>query len=803
MNLGPDNLLCGIDSIFLTTSPVDGNYIWQDNSTGDSLLVTTPGLYALSITNSCGAAEDSVIIGHQNLVIPPGFGPDITLCPGEETILHANNAGAEILWQDSSTADTFLVTSPGTYTVQVTNNCNQERDTIIVTVDDNPPQINLPDQATLCQGQTITLDAVIGGVTYLWNDDSQNQQLAVSTPGTYSLTVSNTCGMDVDTAIILDGGPAPFVALGNDVDLCPGDMVTLTPINSNVTSWLWHDGSTSSDFVITQPGMVTVQVTNDCSSTSDTLMVSLLPATPPLDLGPDTSICSGDSFTLSISTPAVTILWPDGSTSTTYNVNGPGEVYAVISNSCGQAFDTIEVNALPDVPIMNLGPDQSLCPGELITFNPGITNVNYLWQDGSTNNTYQTTQEVTVILSISNSCGVSTDTVEIVESTQGPQVELGPDIQVCEGETVTILSGISGVDYLWQDGSTDPNFITTQSGTFSLQVNNNCGTDSDTLLVDISGVPPIPALGPDTTLCEGITLNLISTADQETTIEWQNGSSSPTFTVSSAGTYILSESNRCGDAADTLVVDYLETPYPFSLGPDTILCPGESITLTAPTTTFDIQWQDGSNQSSIVADVANTYSLQLSNDCGIVTDAIQVDFDNLIPQLNLDPTIPWCDGDVITLDATQPFAAVYAWSTAAITPFIQVSSTGQYYVDVSTPCSIASQNVDVVPDDDCVVPEFHKDIYVPNVFSPNGDGINDAFRLSFGSDLELLASDGTIYDRWGNLVYHSTAINFVWDGNFGEESMMPGVYVYTVKVTYMEGNVEREEVLVGDVTLLR
>ena len=155
------------------------------------------------------------------------------------------------------------------------------------------------------------------------------------------------------------------------------------------------------------------------------------------------------------------------------------------------------------------------------------------------------------------------------------------------------------------------------------------------------------------------------------------------------------------------------------------------------------------------------------------------------------------------MDATQPFAAVYAWSTGAITPSIQASSTGQYNVDVSTPCSIASQNVDVVPDDNCVVPEFHKDIYVPNVFSPNGDGINDGFFVSFGSDIQLLALDGTIYDRWGNLVYHSDALTFVWDGNFAEESVMPGVYVYTIKVKYTDGNVEREEVLAGDVTLLR
>lgn len=75
-------------------------------------------------------------------------------------------------------------------------------------------------------------------------------------------------------------------------------------------------------------------------------------------------------------------------------------VFAEISNSCGTSYDTIQVNALPDVPALNLGVDQTLCPGEIITLTPGIANVQYLWQDGSTGNSYQSTVEETIILVI-------------------------------------------------------------------------------------------------------------------------------------------------------------------------------------------------------------------------------------------------------------------------------------------------------------------------------------------------------------------------------------------------------------------
>ena len=62
---------------------------------------------------------------------------------------------------------------------------------------------------------------------------------------------------------------------------------------------------------------------------------------------------------------------------------------------------------------------------------------------------------------------------------------------------------------------------------------------------------------------------------------------------------------------------------------------------------------------------------------------------------------------------------------------------------------------------------------------------------------------GSIYDRWGNLVYNDEAIPFIWDGYFAEEIVMPGVYVYTITVRYDEQGTEREEVFAGDVTVVR
>ncbi len=802
-DLGGDIHLCDGDSLLLDGDGIVGNYLWQDNSTSSQFLVTSPGTYALTISNACAIGVDTIVVDYSVPLIPPDFGPDVSLCPGESFVLHAASPGASYLWQDTTTLDSFVVSTSGTYHVQVYNVCNSFTDTIVVTVNDNPPQIDLPAQLSLCQGQSITLDAMIGGVAYLWNDNSLNQQLTVAAPGVYSLTVTNACGTDVDTTIIIDGGLAPAVELGNDIDLCPGETIVLSPVYANVNTWLWNDGSSLDSLVVSGASLVFVEVINSCGSAYDTLNTNLLPATPPLDLGVDTSLCSGQSFILSINTPGVSVIWPDGSTGPDFNVSSPGLVFASIANSCGQASDTILVSALPDIPLLNLGPDQSLCPGEIISLSPGIANVSYEWHDGSTNNTYQSTQEETIILTITNDCGTTSDTLEVFESTNGPQVDLGPDILACNGDIITIPSGISGVNYLWQDGSTSPDFVTSVSNTLILQVSNLCGTDADTLVIDIHGVPPTPQLGTDTTLCEGISLVLTSTADTETSIAWQDGSSQSTFNVSTPGMYSLHESNHCGNAGDTIVVAYIDAPDDFTLGTDTILCPGESIVLTAPLTTYELEWQDGSTQNNIVADTAITYSLQISNECGTQSDSLSVNIDNRTLAVDLDPSISWCEGDIITLDATQPFNVTYHWSSGETTPVIQVTSPGVYAIDVSAPCSDLSQTVDVIPGTDCFVAEIHNDVFIPNVFSPNGDNINDVFTVSYGPDLNVTGMEGSIFDRWGNLVYSSKENPFSWDGLYAGEILQPGVFVYIIKMVYLDMGTEREIVFSGDITLIR
>ncbi|MBL0006221.1 MAG: hypothetical protein IPP25_03270 [Saprospiraceae bacterium] len=74
---------------------------------------------------------------------------------------------------------------------------------------------------------------------------------------------------------------------------CAGENILLTPVFSNVDTWLWQDGSTAATYTVSGAGLVHVVVNNSCGSAFDTIQVNILPATPPLDLGVDTALCSG------------------------------------------------------------------------------------------------------------------------------------------------------------------------------------------------------------------------------------------------------------------------------------------------------------------------------------------------------------------------------------------------------------------------------------------------------------------------------------------------------------------------------
>ncbi|MBN4065761.1 gliding motility-associated C-terminal domain-containing protein [Candidatus Amoebophilus asiaticus] len=200
--------------------------------------------------------------------------------------------------------------------------------------------IDLGNDTALCEGDTLTLDATTSNATYLWQDNSTDSTFIVTQQGTYWVEVTNNCGTTTDT-INVNYNPLPTVDLGNDTTLCQGDTLTIDATTSNAT-YLWQDNSTNPTFNVTQQGTYWVNVTNSCGITTDTMNISYNPL-PTVDLGNDTILCQGESLMLDATTSNATYLWQDNSTNPTFNVNQQGTYWAeIMLNGCG-TIDTITV----------------------------------------------------------------------------------------------------------------------------------------------------------------------------------------------------------------------------------------------------------------------------------------------------------------------------------------------------------------------------------------------------------------------------------------------------------------------------
>jgi gliding motility-associated-like protein len=489
-------------------------------------------------------------------------------------------------------------------------------------------------------------------------------------------------------------------------------------------------------------------------------------------------------------------LWHDGSNSPSFTVTGAGLVHVTLQSDCWQISDTLEIIEDASGPMIDLGSDTTVCEGETILIEAGTPGVDYLWHDGSTGSSFLATTTQQIILQISNACGIDTDTIFVTVDGSGPDVELGEDTILCEGTSLVLIPEISGAATLqWQDGSDNASFTVNGPGLYSLQASNICGVASDSILITAGFIPQDFSLGDDRVICEGetVTLNAPLTSDA---LLWQDGSANTSFIANEPGLYNLQIVNACGITADTIKISLMPAPQDFSLGADHVICPGETITLTAPTTSDALQWSDGSTSETLITS-SGVIWLNITNSCGTAQDSISIAINQDILATDIDPLYQICDGESVALDVTQTFDAQYLWSTGAITPDLQLTESGIYIVTITSECDVTETSTEIVTEDCDPL-----NVFVPNIFSPNGDNINDLLLVLTNFPERIADFQFTVFDRWGNVIFFSKEINTGWDGSFRESPVNPGVYIYTVRWRDMDGTpiVVIEH---GDITLIR
>lgn len=335
------------------------------------------------------------------------------------------------------------------------------------------------------------------------------------------------------------------ISAGDDVAVCEGETTTLTA-GAGFESYVWSNGSTTQGIEVNTGGTYTVTATTSGGCTASDEVVFTVNANPVVNLGTDAAFCENASLTLDAGAGFTGYLWSDSSQGQTFTATTAGTYGVIVEDANGcLGLDEITLTTLA-APAPNLGADQAVCNGQMATLDAGAGFATYAWSTGATGQTItaSTAGTYTVTVTAANGCSGSDDLALIVNPT--PNVDLGANQTVCEGETVSLNAGAGFSSYAWSTGATTPGINVTETGTYSVVVTNASGcTDLDAITVFVNPAPVLD-LGPDTVVYEPNSYVLDAGAGFNQTYLWSNGATTQTITVTADGTYSVTVTSSSG-----------------------------------------------------------------------------------------------------------------------------------------------------------------------------------------------------------------------------------------------------------------
>ncbi|MCA6364236.1 MAG: gliding motility-associated C-terminal domain-containing protein [Bacteroidetes bacterium] len=396
------------------------------------------------------------------------------------------------------------------------------------------------------------------------------------------------------------------------------------------------------------------------------------------------------------------------------------------------------------------------------------------------------TYTATLVAFDSSRCEVWRDTHQVVITVHPqPVVDLGSDTVICPPQQTYLLdAGNPGFNYSWSTGATTQTISPGSNGVYSVTVSvANC-IASDTVQLTF---PVAPALG-DTSICAGQSTTLNAGVPGQHYI-WSTGDTTASITVNTGGFYTVTVIVPPCSLSSTMQLTLIPLPV-VNLGNDTVLCPGATLLLDAQNPGAAWNWNTGDVTQTLLADSTGLYAVNVtvSGNCSDA-DSIQV---NITRPVNLGPDASLCGTlNGITLDAGYPGAA-HLWNTGDTTQTILVTTPGNYSVTLNTgPCTLRDSILVTGSLGEAM-------LFMPNSFTPNGDGLNDRFT---GTVEGLTEYHLLIFNRWGDLIFE-TFDPAGWDGAYATNMAQNEVYVYRLSYkSTCTGNAPQTRL--GHVVLIR
>jgi gliding motility-associated-like protein len=322
--------------------------------------------------------------------------------------------------------------------------------------------------------------------------------------------------------------------------------------------------------------------------------------------------------------------------------------------------------------------------------------------------------------------------------------------------------------------------------------NTNCAS----IELPIASNPDVVVQG-NTQPCLGSTTLLTATGAD--TYIWSNGQTGPFNAVGSNGTYTVTGSTACGTAEATITVAFVTQPEATITGTP-YLCPTATLVASGGQTYL---WSTGDTSATIVVSEPGGYSVAVSNACGSAEASVDVLDSPITAGMMASPVEGPAPLLVNFTNFSLPQESEFLWDfgdgnvSSATSPVHLFTDPGVYEVVLTATlgdCPASnSLFITVLGNDPQEVV-----IRVPNVFSPNGDGVNDVLEVISTGIVQL---DMYILNRWGQLVKRLQGVQQVWDGRTVAGQVVPeGTYYYELRARGVNG-VDYE--LRGTITVLR
>ncbi|MFT3907935.1 MAG: PKD domain-containing protein [Ferruginibacter sp.] len=769
--------------------------------------------------------------------------------------LHGVTTGAGYSWTPAGLLDNNTLQNP-TATISATTmfylntsgvgGCTAI-DSVLLTV--NPlPAVSTINDFSICKLDSMLLTTVTNATTIQWsptlsvNDptiaspyfiDTVSQQMII----TGTITATGCIKKDTVNVTIK---PLPAVISIPDTSLCGPHNVTLTTTGAQTYTWLpatnlsnpsignpVFTGSTTQTYTVTGTGA------NSCKA-KDTVTITVHPQ-PAVSTISDISICRGDSIQLNTTTDAQTNQWSPSTSVSDPNIPNPyfhdtvSQQMIITGTNATGCFDKDTVNiTVKPLPVVHTIPDSALCGPRNITLTTTGAQT-YSWTPATDLSsttiaspvfTGTATQTYTVTGTAANAC-VAKDTVTITVNAV-PVVSTIANASICKGDSIQLISNSNAGSNSWSPAGsvnnptiTNPYFIDTVSQTMTITGTNSGTGCFSTATVNIT-VKPLPNVRTinDFTSCAVNTVTLTTTGAQ--TYSWtpatnldDPASANPIFT-GPVGTYTYYVTgtgvNGC-ISKDSVNVSI--TPKPVFTAPENgSICIHDTIVLNGNNgPNYQYTWSPGTTLSNpaIINPTANPtvttiYSLLIEdhvcNSDSTFTVTVTV---NPIPTVSatksndLDCGTP--ESQLIASGASH-----YLWtpSDELSSPYIYNPVASPY---VTTQYIVIGTDVNGCSNQDTITVIRKGGKYfgfnIPNSFTPNGDGLNDCFGVTYWgqtSNFHLM-----IYNRWGNKVFETYNVAECWDGRYKGNPCEVGNYVFYLKGETLCGPVTKK----GNLLLIR